>query len=585
MRRPSPALLSAFVLTTSSMALAQTAQPGQVTRPTQQTPTRAPDPTGTERITGKSTIRGFVVVSDTGAPVRRAMVNAFADQRRRGNAVTDAEGRFEITELPAGRYRVTATKAGFLAQGMERVGVPRGPQPMLDLGEGQVVEKMALSLTRGGVISGRITDEFGEALAGAQVSAMRYQYRDGKRQLTPAAFNPGSGPFWTTDDLGHFRLYGLPGGEYYITARPPREFMMGGDAAPAPTEGMAPTYYPGSPDVAQARPVQVRAGQELPNVAFALVRQRLSRVRGNALTSHGEPYVGAMVMVSGVDMMAGGGFSTGGERVRADGSFTVNGLPPGAYNLTVRTGFGMNDDAEVGTTRIVADGADIDGVVIAASRGGTLHGRVVTDDGSPLPRTTALTITSGSVDRNAPMSGFNQGSVKEDGTFELKGQFGVRMIRLGFPGPGGLPDGWSFKGTYSGSDDVTDDGIDFSGGRIVEDVDVVITRKVTGVTGRVADGNGRPVTDGTVLIFPADERRWGMLSRYMRPAGITAESSFDLRNLPPYDDYRIVALPQLEPGQWTDPEFLRSLLDVSTRLMLAEGETKTQDLRLVRLDR
>lgn len=581
MRRPFPVVLLALVFSPASGALAQTAQPGQVTRPTpQQTPARAPGPN--DRIVGKSVLRGFVVLADTGAPVRRAMVSAVADPQRRGSTVTDAEGRFEINELPAGRYRVTAMKSGLLAPGMEKAGasMSAGPRPTIEIGEAQVVEKYMVPMLRGGVISGRITDEFGEAVAGVQVSAMRYAFREGKRQLTPA-MSPGSGPFSQTDDLGGFRIYGLPAGEYFVSARPPREPMFGVENVPP--EGMAMTFFPGSPDVAQARPVQVRAGHEVPNVAFALTRLRLSRVRGTVLTSRGEPYVGANVMVSGADAMMMGGFTTGGGNTGADGSFTINGLSPGAYNLTARSGFGMGDDVEMGTTRIVADGGDIDGVVIAASRGGTLQGRVVTDDGSPLPRTTGLMVMAMSVERGLPMMGPSQGTVKDDGTFEIKGLFGPRQVRFSFQG---APlDGWGFKGTYVGSDDVTDEGIDFGSGRVVEGVEVVLTRKLTRLSGAVTGPDGRPATTGMVLIFPADERRWGQMSRYVRFMPITAESRFEIRGVPPYDDYRIIAIPPIEDGLWTDPEFLRGLLDTSTRLSLAEGDTKTQDLRLVRLDR
>src|SRR5215468_5735597 len=54
---------------------------------------------------GTARIRGHVVAADTGQPLRKAQVRATApDLRENRLTSTDAEGRFDIKELPAGRY-------------------------------------------------------------------------------------------------------------------------------------------------------------------------------------------------------------------------------------------------------------------------------------------------------------------------------------------------------------------------------------------------------------------------------------------------------------------------------------------------
>src|SRR5919198_5357545 len=63
---------------------------------------------------GTAVIRGRIVAADTGAPIRRAQVRATSGGGRGHLTSTDAEGRFELTGLPAGRWELTASKAGYV---------------------------------------------------------------------------------------------------------------------------------------------------------------------------------------------------------------------------------------------------------------------------------------------------------------------------------------------------------------------------------------------------------------------------------------------------------------------------------------
>ena len=94
---------------------------------------------------------------------------------------TDAEGQHEFKALPMGRYNIIASRArtgNVYGQASSAI-VARG----LDLAAGETLDRVDFTLTRGGVITGRIVDEFGEPLPGLQVSAMRAQMVAGKRQL------------------------------------------------------------------------------------------------------------------------------------------------------------------------------------------------------------------------------------------------------------------------------------------------------------------------------------------------------------------------------------------------------------------
>src|SRR5262245_46779558 len=83
---------------------------GRGQRPTRAVPARADAPRGT------AVLRGQIVTADNGTPIRRAQVRVVSpDARESRVATTDAQGRFEIRELPAGRYNMTASKGGFVS--------------------------------------------------------------------------------------------------------------------------------------------------------------------------------------------------------------------------------------------------------------------------------------------------------------------------------------------------------------------------------------------------------------------------------------------------------------------------------------
>ena len=86
--------------------------------------------------------------------------------------------------------------------------------------------------------------------------------------------------------------------------------------------------------------------------------------------------------------------------------------------------------------------------------------------------------------------------------------------------------------------------------------------------------------DATVVVFPDDDAQWTYQSRFIRTARPDTSGRFEIAGLPAGDGYRVVALQGLEDGQATDPEFLATLRDRSERLTLAEGESKSLDLRL-----
>ena len=109
--------------------------------------------------TGTARLRGRVVATDTGTPLRRAQVRAASSTSRTTRlTTTDAEGHYEFAGLPAGRYAIHVTKAGYVGLEFGQRRPFEGGRP-LDLADGQIAEQIDFALPRGSVIAGRITDD------------------------------------------------------------------------------------------------------------------------------------------------------------------------------------------------------------------------------------------------------------------------------------------------------------------------------------------------------------------------------------------------------------------------------------------
>ena len=572
------AITATFVGAAFTILTAQQPQPGPPPGAPGQSPPRTP-PRATrpeeDPQKGTAVLRGYVLAADTGNPIRRALVRVTSqDGRSGGMTQTDADGRFEIKELLGGRYTLMVTKAGYVSMsyGQRR---PEQPGTVLEITDGTMVDKIAFSLPRGGVITGTVLDEFGDPVAGAQVNALRSRYVNGARRLAPS----GGG---STDDRGIFRVYGLAPGDYFVSAalRAPQQMSMGPTSvASSPVEGYAPTYYPGTPNPAEAVRITVRAAQETSNISLALIATRLSSISGRAVTSSNAPVVQGMVMMMPADRMAVGmSIGMSSTMTRADGTFQLLGVAPGTYNLSLRPRGMPTPDAEFANMRITMGADDLDNVLLVTSRGAIARGIVTTDEGTPPPmRPEQLSLFARPTEPEAMMMASGEARVQPDWTFEMTGLSEGRLLGGGIAQE---PD-WSVKAVLHNGIDVTDTPVDFVPGHTVDGFEVVLSRKRTELSGQISGEGGAPETDATVVVFSEDPARWGFATRYVRTARPNQDGRYTLRGMPPHD-YLVVAVKDLEPGRAQDPEFLDSVRSQAQRVSLSENETRVQDLKIAR---
>ena len=543
-------------------------------------PGAPPRDTARTAVTGTAIVRGRVVAAEAPNGLRRAQISlsrvdaAQPGQPYRRVTTTDAEGRFQFGDLPAGRFSITADKAGYvmLQYGQRR---PFEAGTPVTLSDGEVLERVDFMLPRGSVISVRVTDEFGEPVGGVQVQVQRYQYgQDGQRRLTTAG---NQTPFATTDDRGEFRAFGLMPGEYVVVASMRALGGMTGSGPNDTSEGFAPTFYPGTLSAEQAQPITLGIGQEQA-IQFAMIASRMGRVSGTVLDSTGQPAVGATMSI--VTVSGNGMSSSSAGTVGPNGAFTLSGLAPGEHTLNV-TYTRPGSPPEFGGLPLLVGSNDLSGLRLTLGGGATITGRVAFEGNTPRAGGGAATrVTAQQYDSRralsfmSPSDPLSNGTVAEDGTFKLSGQSGRVFLNVA-----PLPAGWSLKSVMHDGMDITDSPLDLSEALTVSDVRITVTDRATNVSGQVADSRGQALTDYVVIIQSAEQKEPVIAARLIRVARPDTRGRFEVRNLRP-GRYVATAIEALEQGRQYSPEFQKELRRGAREFTLKEGETIAVDLRL-----
>jgi hypothetical protein len=326
--------------------------------------------------------------------------------------------------------------------------------------------------------------------------------------------------------------------------------------------------------------VRLSAGQEL-ELTFPLTPARMARLSGRVVDAAGKGVPRATMTLSTSDRLGISDFNITRGVTETDGTFVFRSVPPGTFTLQgygAATAPGGNlGVAEFGWLPLVVDGNDQAGLVLRVSAGPSLKGRVTVEDQS-VPfnaREAGVRVATIPIEfDSAPVGGGPPPFTIDDaGVFEVKNMSGRRIMRVSVRNQG-----WMLKQITHQSRDITDEPVDFSKGEI-DGVEVLLTNRVTTVSGAVTDAEANPVSDYSVVLFATDRAKWTDRSRFIMLGRPTQDGAFTVRALPP-DEYFAVALPGTLGSQWQDPEFLATIQERATRFFLGEGEQKTLTLRV-----
>ena len=310
-------------------------------------------------------VAGVEVQATGGA--RTATFGGFDEGER--SSTTDAKGAFKLRNLPEGSYTV-------------QVSVPwgsdlnvRGKQ-LPDVAAGRADVKIVVEA--GATISGHVVDAKGRRVTSAWISA----------NPSPREGVDDSGNEWRGTQVrsdGTFLLAGLGDGPYNVQVQ-----SQSGTAShrPATVENVVV----GTKDLE----IVMQEGFAIAGVLVDPDGKPLSQVALQAAPA--EPRPG--------EEEGGNGWTD------QQGRFTISGLAPGNYKLTVAPWGGSNQGWVIDGAQTYAAGAN--GLRIVAGRGVTISGVLVDDTGKP--------VAGGWINATAKKDTQPRGTQsKEDGTFEVSG--------------------------------------------------------------------------------------------------------------------------------------------------------------------
>jgi protocatechuate 3,4-dioxygenase beta subunit len=569
---------------------------------------------------GTATLSGTVITTAASSlPVRRALVSLTSTDAVPGDrqVLTDDNGAFAFSELPAGRYMLTATKPGMVpaAYGAKR---PGRPGSAIQIADGQQRGDVRLPMLSGAVLAGTVRDPAGRPVPDARVHVLRYGYgyQTGERELQSAS--PGLGE--STDDRGQYRVFGLPPGEYAVavTVGPigsggtaahqtsaadvqwaTRQMSASGrsNAPPAPPAAgpdvdYVPVFHPGTWNQTGAALVKLDAGQERTGIDVTLQLLPMAKLECTVDSISGPPPPNLQVTLISHDRIPGipfSGFSS--SPALRDGKYTFTGLTPGEYSVMVRVRPAAAPGQRVPATPSAA-GSDSDLFAIERVRiagtdtsvrlmlrpGVTVAGRLAFDGTAtpPADLTKARISLAPDLTGGGAVLAVPSATVDKDGSFSFRGVTPGRY-RISASMPAGLKDPWQPRRADLNGRDVLDVAFDVRSDDVTGLV-VTFTDRPAELSGTIQDPQGHPATEFSIIVFARDRTLWSPQSRRIRAVRAGSDGQFVFANLPP-GEYGLAAVTDVEPNEWFDPAFLTQLEPASIAITIADGEKKVQDIR------
>jgi hypothetical protein len=418
-------------------------------------------------------LTGRVVDANTGEPVARAHVTLrFFQGGQPAPEVTllsDADGTFRITNLPAGGFQISCQKSGYLP-GNQAV----SPNAGANSTDGKNASTVVVRLVSQAAIEGTVVDDKDMPAENTFIQLLSQQVANGRRVYQPT----GGG---ATDETGSFRIYGLTAGRYYISIMA----RLNGARRTKPL-AYPQLYYPNATDLAAAQPIDLKAGDELQIKVRLPEPVPAFEVRGVVATT--APNVGVTLARQGSGPMFQQSVGDSSWDAQAK-TFRISHVTPGMYLLTASAQDGRN--SMQANTIVTVGNADVSGIALEPATTG-IDGIVRMEGDTGQQR------AGGYVALSASRFG-NGAPVDVDGKFHIA-NVPPETYRIApqIPDPQ-----WCVRSILEGGRDVRD-GLTVTAGVSPGPVEIVLTNHCGGIEGTVTrPDSGLPPNVSAYLLHKA----------------------------------------------------------------------------------
>lgn len=571
-----------------------------------------------------ASIDGIILKFGTNEPLSKATVEL------QGGAplttTTEADGRFYFPDIPPGQYRLQVRRDGYWAAEYGQRWLD-GPGQPITLNPGARAQNLSIPMTQAGVISGRITNAYGQPLAGARVRAMKPWVQENQYSLRVVQEV-------VANDIGDYRLIWLKPGTYYLSAtfvdfpaganltinpdapiqdpnisrsagRPVTTRPVGSGIAE--DEVYAAVYYPTTPDSQRALPINLEAGVDYRGADIRVSPTRTYHVRG--VVTNPPPPQTAPGRAGGAAPARGGAAPQGGPPAPGGGRGTPVRLTPVMPNGTV---YSANADGSTGqfdfpkvlpggyVAYLFIDGmtirapvevrsGDVDGVFLPVSTGVEIPVNFSLA-GEPPPNLPDLTGLRATLWRDPTLINAPAMPAQAGGSALLHniapGDYRVYVPPILAPltgnNPVNQPPAW--RGAYVrsirlGAEDVLSGGLHFNR-QPEEPLEIVIGVNPAVIEGQVLDDRGAPVPSVLVTLLAEEPGTRIYRTDMYKVVATDTAGRFRVEGVPP-GSYKVFAWGGVERGAWMDVNFVRPYESQGVSMKVEEGTGYRVDLPLI----
>lgn len=418
----------------------------------------------------------------------------YYDRRPLATAITDADGGYRLTLVPAGRYSVSTYSPILVNIEIDHNG-RNGRFVAVDAGE--AVDDINFALVRGGVITGRVTDTEGRPVISQAVTVLKVV--DGRYTQS---FRPPDQQILLTDDRGVYRIYGVLPGSYVVgVGHPPNlnRAMAGGGRYSSYLQ----TFHPDKTEQSKATAVEVTPGGETTGVDIKVGSiQKMYVATGRMVEAETGRPVPNMFFSMGMGENPRPTMGGGGYRTDEKGEFRIEIATPARVTIYPSSNGESNLSGAPFSFDLTSE--RVTGLEVKLRRAQTISGIVVAEGSNKQQKLSSLTLSVQCVTSEPTYQNYLSGKVREDGSFTVGGIVAGKALFYLHGPDSSLPRPWLIRVERNGVDQ--SQGVEVAEGESISDIRLIVAYGRGAVRGQVKiEGRGLEETNpfGNSTLFVA----------------------------------------------------------------------------------